>query len=381
MNRSIIVISVFLLLIGQTLALETIRAKKKDGTEREYLGRILVLGTEGEVVLQTRDGQIHPFLGEEILERKTDEREFVPLTRKEIAPLLLEEFGDGFEVHLTEHYVVVYSTSKDYAQWCGMLFEKLYDKYKGIWTRKGLELREPEFPLVAVIFSNKGTFDRYGEEESGQAFSKTMCAYYHMLTNRIVLCDLTGIETHRENENKNATVARIRDILSRPGAGHNVSALVHEAAHQIGFNDGMFQRMSSVPRWLIEGIAMLHELPDLDNPRKNVSSDLRVNQERLRQFQVLIQKGNADPFRPLLLSDDPLLQTATAIDNYGVSWAICYYLFKKRGPEFRAYIQTMAEKKSYVHDLPKTRREEFENVFGDSWEKFYKDFFKYVRTL
>lgn len=362
-------------------ALDTLRVRVAEG-EKTYVGRILFDGPEEKVVLQTRDGQLFLFDEEEILHRETDERSFKPLTNEEISRELREEFGETFSVHVSDHYVIVYNTSQQYAQWCGQLLDRIFEKYQAVWKKFGLEISEPLFPLVAVIFEEKKQFNDYGTKTLGDSFHVMMNAYYHPYTNRIVLCDLSGIEARYEGKDRKVTSSQIRAILSRPGAGRNVSAIMHEAAHQIGFNDGMFPRLSKVPIWLCEGVAVMHELPDIQNPRTNENGDPgKVNRKSLQQFRAYMETSPTDPVRTLIRSDERILTIRSASGNYGLAWALSYYLYKRKPAEFRRYLKMMTEKEMFVVYSAEERLADFETCFGNDWTKFHRDFAKFVRGL
>ena len=52
---------------------------------------------------------------------------------------------------VTKHYVICTSARRQYAQWCGALFERLYLSFHNYWKQRGMKLAEPEFPLVALV--------------------------------------------------------------------------------------------------------------------------------------------------------------------------------------------------------------------------------------
>ena len=74
---------------------------------------------------------------------------------------LRDQLPKGFDVHATTHYLICHNTSRAYAQWCGALFERLYKAFHSFWAHKGFELRDPQFPLVAVVFADKPSYVKY----------------------------------------------------------------------------------------------------------------------------------------------------------------------------------------------------------------------------
>ena len=380
---------IFLLLLfaGELYGLETVRIRTEDGVEKERIGRILLKGPQGEFLLQTRDGQLFQIKPDEIVAQTSDKTPFVPFTKEEVKSQLLEEFGPDFKLLTTEHYVIVYNTSEKYAKWIGDIFDRFYDKYRSVWKKFGLDLAEPDFPLVAVLFSDKKQFDQYGQKEIGSAISLEMSAYYHKWTNRIVLCDLSGIEKildeqQSQTESKKRTPSTTTmALLNRPGAGYNVSATIHEAAHQIGCNDGMFSRTAPIPLWLLEGVAMLHEIADVNNPKRTESGEPKVNKKRLGEMAAFYSKNPNDPVRIMLQTDDTLRSVRTAKDYYGLSWGFTYFLYKKKPKQFASYLQMISAKTAADVDSPTLRLLDFEDHFGSDWEKLQKEFLRFARTL
>ena len=78
---------------------------------------------------------------EELVSHSEVADEFKAYSSSELASRLLAELPADFEVHTTKHYLIAYNTSKSYAQWCGGLFERLYNAFTNYWTRQGFELR------------------------------------------------------------------------------------------------------------------------------------------------------------------------------------------------------------------------------------------------
>ena len=41
------------------------------------------------------------------------------------------------------------------------------------WARKGFELSEPEFPLVAVVFADRRSYEKFARPELGEAADRS----------------------------------------------------------------------------------------------------------------------------------------------------------------------------------------------------------------
>ena len=171
---------------------------KRDGRTQQIQGKLLVEAQDGGLLLQSPDGVLWAVLPEELVKHAKDDRPFEPADATALSDLLLEELGDGFAVHRTAHYLIAYNTSKAYAQWCGALYERLYSSFYTYWGHRGLELQEPEQPLVAVVFDRKENYSRYARPELGDAVS-SIIGYYNLQSNRVAMFDLTSTSVPRGN--------------------------------------------------------------------------------------------------------------------------------------------------------------------------------------
>ena len=211
---------------------------RRDGREVELAGRVLVEAQDGGLLLETATGVLQIIQPEELVRRETDATVFQPLGPEEVARQLLAELPPGFQIHRTANYVICYNTSDAYAEWCGSLYERLYRGYYSYWKNRGLELRKPEFPLVALVFENKASYASYAEKELGGA-TYSIIGYYNMQTNRVTMYDLTGVDGLRKSQRGVSSAAHINQVLSQPAAERTVATIVHEATHQLAYNTGL----------------------------------------------------------------------------------------------------------------------------------------------
>jgi len=65
--------------------------------------------------------------------------------------------------------------------------------FTNFWTRKGFELAQPEFPLVAIVFADKESFQKFSKPELGEA-GESIIGYFGLTSNRMTMYDLTGVE-------------------------------------------------------------------------------------------------------------------------------------------------------------------------------------------
>ena len=376
-RRILLVLAVF---VGATAAAQamdriTFRVKGREMTEA---GRVLVSAEDGGLLLLGRDGVLWAIQPDELVNRTSDDAPFEPFTREEMAKRLLAALPDNFEVlpvNLYKHYLIFYDTSRAYAQWCGLLFERLYMAFTNYWTREGFELSDPEFPLVAVIFADKQAYVKYSRPVLGEA-GESVVGYFNLQTNRMTMYDLTGTAGVVRQSASVSTGAQIKQILAQPDAQQTVSTIVHEATHQIAFNSGLHTRLSDCPVWFSEGIAMFFETPDLNGQKGGWKGIGTVNGVRLEQFQDYLARRPADSLQTLVASDKRLHEVKQGLDAYAEAWALTYFLIKQHPKEYIAYLRMLSKKKPLANDSPEVRLKEFQAAFG-SIKKLDTDLLRY----
>ena len=290
-----------------------------EGRELSIAGQVEVEAEDGGLLLLTPDGTLWTVEPKHLVSRKEDSQPFRPLTREQLAKQLLGELPEGFEVHTTHHYLICHNTSRDYAAWCGALFERLYMAFTNFWTRKGLKLHEPEFPLVAIVFNSRESYVNYAQAEVGKA-AESIIGYYSLKTNRMTMYDLTGLESLRSPGDRRGTAAQINHMLAQPEAETVVATIIHEATHQIAFNSGLQTRLADIPLWVSEGIAVYFETPDLQSA-KGWRTIGAVNNSRLSRFRELLPQRPDDSLKSLIVDDKRLRDARTALDAYAEAWA------------------------------------------------------------
>jgi hypothetical protein len=374
-----IVLAIFVLFLSNYFGIISVLAVdrvtlRRDGKEREICGRLLVEAQDGGLLLLERDGEIWAVPPEEIVKHTNDDAPFKPFTRDELSKKLLAELPAGFETLNTAHYLICYDTSKPYASWCGSLFEGLYKAFTNYWTRKGFTLKEPEFPLVAVVFADRAAYLKFSKPDLGDA-GESVIGYFNLNSNRMIMFDLTGVENNG-GVRVRGTMAQINQILSQPHASQTVATVVHEATHQIAFNCGLHARLADCPLWFVEGIAVFFETPDLKSTR-GWSSIGNVNYSRLDRFKAYFPRRPANSLETLISTDKRFRDTKQGIDAYAEAWALTYFLIRQKPKEYVAYLKMLSQKKPLLHDKPEERIEEFEKIFG-KLSKLDEEFIRYM---
>lgn len=354
--------------IRRAAAMETVQFA--DGAEtRTVTGKRVVEAQDGSILLLARDGRLWPIQETDIRRRFQDARPFEPLSRDELARRVLADLPDGFQVHDTNNYLIAYDTSREYAQWCGTLFERLYLAFNNYFRRRRFPVEEPEAPLVAIVFASRQSFIEHSRQEVGEAVAQIQ-GFYSLQSNRMTLYDLTG---------GRAGSGDIQRMLMRADMQRNIATVVHEAAHQIAYNNGLHQRWVDIPMWVSEGIATYFETPDLRGTR-GWSTIGTINRDRLSQFRRYLPNRPDDSLESLIAEDSRFQNTETGPDAYAETWALTYFLLHRKPQQYLAYLQMLADKPPLVWDDAETRLAEFKQYFGDL-SRLDAEFLRYISTL
>ncbi|NLY00245.1 MAG: DUF1570 domain-containing protein [Rhodopirellula sp.] len=348
---------------------------RRDGKQIEVAGKLLVAAQDGGLLLMARDGVLWAVTPDELVSKSSDAAPFEPLGAKELGAKILADLPAGFDCYETAHYLIVYNTSRGYAQWCGSLFERLYMAFTNHWTRKGFELSEPEFPLVALVFADRRSYADYARPEIGDN-AGSIIGYFSLASNRMAMYDLTGTQALNRTTDRNSA-AEINRILAQPAAERIVATIVHEATHQIAFNCGLHTRYSDCPLWFSEGIAVYFETPDLGSSRgwRSIGT---VNTTRLAQFRQSLRSRPSDSLVTLIRDDERLRKSGETLDAYAEAWALTYFLIRQYPRQYLAYLKTLSEKTPLIWDEPETRIREFKAAFGEDLHALDAEFLRYM---
>ena len=341
------------LVLGLATTVAYVRVTMNDAAgPRTFEGRVVAEAVDGGLLLELPSQRYVVVQPDDAKKRETAPPP-APESARELGRRILAELPAGFETHHTQHYIVCFNTSRDYAKWAATLFERLHEAFGNFWRQAGLEPREPDQPLVVVIFARRGDYEAHAAGDLGAAADR-VAGYYNFMSNRVTTYDLTGGPMQRRP-------GRIgEEILARPEAAGLVSTLVHEATHQMVYNAGLAQRLAPVPVWLNEGIATVFEAPDM-RAAGGWRGLGQVNRNRLDRFRASYRPGSLES----LVSDDaPFRAADTAVDAYASAWALTWFLLETRKPQLVAYVRTQAAKPALADDSPAQRLREFEAAFG-----------------
>ncbi len=333
----------------------------------EVSGRVLVEAADGGLLLIGQDGRLWTIEKGELASRQEAGEPFRPLTAAALGKQLKTELGGGFDVIPTKHDVICTSASREYARWCGALFERLFTSFHNYWKQRGLKLSEPEFPLVALVFSSEKEFAAFATKDAG-ADAAGAKGYFSIGTNRMVMYDLTA-----------GAQGDIAGILA--AAPFNIATVIHEATHQIAFNSGMHTRYADNPLWLVEGMAMYFETPDLSS-KSGWRTVGAVNDLRLDQFQEFAaERRKPDSLATLIGSDARFTDADQMADAYAEAWALSHYLIRAKKEAYVKYFAALAAKPRLVWNTPEERLAEFRAAFGDDLGQINTEMLRHLKKL
>ncbi len=350
------------------------------GQKQTVRGRTIVEAADGGILFQGVDGVIWSIEHNELQGREKLDTAFKPLTPPELSEQMLAELPAGFRSETTRHYVICYNTSRAYAQWTGSLLERLYKAFTNYWQHQGFELKEPEFPFGVVVFADRASYDKASREDL-PAGTGSIVGFYSLRSNRINMFDLTGSEavSKQPGASRRGSMREINQMLSQPAATPLVATIVHEATHQIAFNNGMQTRFADIPLWLCEGMAVYFEAPDRAS-RSGWQGIGRVNYPRLEKFRTNLGSWHEGSLEEMLRDSKRFRDPRTALDAYADAWALNYYLIKYQPKAYTAYLKDLAEKRPLIDDNPQQRLSEFRKHFGDL-HKLEQDFLKQMSRM
>ncbi len=338
-------------------------AAERDFTVRlNVRGRTLegtVLAADAERVgLLARDGQLWSFRPAEAQEFRRVADGFRAFAQQEMKAQLLQEFGPGFQVAGTGHYLVVHAAGTR-VDWSGR-FEELYRGFVHYFTARGSAPRQPEFPLVAVVFRDQSEFQRYANKDSAQPGAGVL-GYYSPTTNRVAM-----YERHLETSNSEWPT--------------NGETIIHEATHQSAFNTGIHDRFSPNPRWLVEGLGTMFESRGVWDSVRHTQLSERINRGRLDNFRQYATSRRAKGALLDLVSSDRMFRTDPE-GAYAESWAFTFFVAETDPRKFQQYLRRTASSTGGKSDSESQRVAEFTAVFGNDLPMLETRFLRYMAEL
>jgi len=288
-----------------------------------------------DMCLLCRDGAMRIFPNKSAKNSRKIKRSFYPYTSSEIKNQIRKEFGHGFAVSSSEHFVVAHPKGGS-RNWADRM-ETLYRTFIGSMRVRGISTQKPPVTMVAIVFRNQGDYASYFAKK-GLSRPKGLLGHYESNSNRVFLYD-------------------------DGGSKENMETVVHEATHQTAYNVGAHRRFAEQPRWLVEGLAMMFETPGMREAWSLQSRSSRINDYRLGDFQKYLKRRPKDSLVRLIASDRPF-KTAI-LDSYAEAWLLSFYLFETRSQDYSRYLARVAARPPFSTYSAQARVADFRSVFGN----------------
>lgn len=279
------------------------------------IGRVYVSVGANKIVMMP-DGQL---AARKAADAPATDRPFAAATKERLAESLAAGEFKGFKVKTTKNYIYLYTSSDEFAFGTGRILESMLPGVTKYAQSQKIETHEPEVPLVVIMFRTEDDFQRYQRMPDG------IVAYYHTLTNRVVMFEQSDAFGSRP------------DIAVQQA----ISTIAHEGTHQILHNIGVQQRLSLWPMWLSEGVAE-YLAPTTFSKKMTWKGAGQVNDMRMFELeQYMKSKAAEEP------SGDTVKHTVLAArltsTGYATAWSLTHYLATKRRVDFNKYMAEMAK--------------------------------------
>lgn len=339
-------------------------------------GKVISL-TKHQCSLVERSGRLVHLNVRDIRKLNETAPRFQPLPHSTFRGALLKEFP-GYDVSGTNRYLVCGPKTlvKKYAA----LFDSVYRDVFQFFRVRGFEVKTPDVPLVAVVFSSQKEFLRYCVKDKVPPTS-TLRGYYSLLSNRVVLYD--------QNNGRAATVPDVQSPWFRPEtmsafsgiSADTASTIIHETTHQVGYNIGVHSRLGGTPTWIVEGLATVLEPKEMRKSTVRGTTSQKVNAGRKVWFeQRLLPKRPEHNLAKLVASDEYF--SRDTLGSYSEAWAFTFYMLDNaaRRQRFARYLKKVEGREPTVRYTARQRLADFEDAFGDI-KRVEVDFLRYMDRL
>ncbi|MEZ6143976.1 MAG: DUF1570 domain-containing protein [Planctomycetaceae bacterium] len=320
--------------------------------ETQTVTGLLTGSGQGVHAIEQSDGSV-TLIPEQSVRERTVGADPEPLTPREMADHLTEEFGDtGVRTLVRDPYVVglvlagplpeqsearVTGFLKNAAQF----LDRVDTVFSGFCRDLRIETSPPRYPLVMLIFERDRDFNAYTTEATGGRglSSDRVSGFYSPLSNRLAI---------------------------RIGECRSFQVPLHEAIHQQVFNRGLLQRLADIPTWFNEGIATGFEN---NGERINIGPNKvnsiyakRLNGDRVLDWQEIVTADAA--FR-----GDVLVGEA-----YAQAWGLHWLLVTEHKSDYARYLKQLGQIEPLQKQPPELRQKLFEETFGTTIAELEEDF-------
>lgn len=300
----------------------------------------------------------------------------------ELRDALIREYGRTFEVAGRGRYLVVakQGRARAYAE----MLDGVYRSFHRYFSVRGFQVADPEFPLVAIVFPDRGAFLEYAKQDGFNA-SSLVRGYYITSTNRIALYDSSVDTAARDRESileRTPIALSGFETVARKVDGGLRATVIHEATHQIGYNVGLHNRVGKDPAWIVEGLASVFEADGIRDREAASNRDVlkRVNRGRYVHHKRMSQVPQYQASLRKLIADDDLFKQRP-LEAYSLSWAFSFYLIETRPLEYTRLLKRIAARDPLKEYALKQRVADVEAAFGQDLGRLQTDFERFFKQM
>ena len=273
--------------------------------------------------------------------------------RRKKSAELIKEFGEGYKVLTTRHWILVYKADVEWVKACGEMLERTNDTFVATFEKAGFKLNKLEEDRVGVRIGDEKDFREYMERKRSQSGRsgppRAGGGVYSGRTNRITFFDDRTRQRSRSGSN------------SRPPDLVNMSKAAHEGAHQLAFNLGLHKRGGRYPPWVVEGLAANFEMQDASKPFGPYSKNLSL---RRRGLLKLLERGKTLPLKDFVAMRKPRDPQPGELGLiYSQGWGLFRFLLLHYPGKLQGYLESFTAEGS-ERPSPEVFRRRFEKAFG-----------------
>ncbi len=340
--------------VGQSSKFLEVTFKTPGAGEKTLQGK-LCANDKHFVWLMERDGrqELVPMAG--VTKFREIPGRFRPFNSSELRDRLQREFGKGYEIVATGHYLVCSATG--HAREYGETFETIYRQFTSYFSARGFRMKEPEVPLIAIVFPDRASFAQYCAIESISPREGLM-GYYLGTSNRVALYS---------DANAGLTGRAVHDTI------------IHETTHQVAFNTGVHPRLGQTPTWVVEGLATAFEVEALRLNRGDSSIAEKLNRDRYIWFKNYLANRRVKRSLSDFIGGDRLFQDAT-LDAYSEAWALTFFLMQTRGTAYSTYLKGLASRHPFDDYSQEQRIIDFKAAFGKDLNYIENEYVRFWET-
>ncbi len=371
----------------------------------KYEGRIADRG-KNWCVLYDRSGRMHTIDLEDVTKFRRVSSRFSPHTVRELKYKLLKEFGKGYEVSTTRHYIVCAPTGKtrDYVN----VFEQTWRRFHMYFAVRGFKIPDPEFPLIAVILKSQREFMQFAHGENARVGTGVL-GYYWSRHNRVIMYvnrsrNVSSLPGSAASAGERLFADALKDthtstnpfvvkdpwawafgdsdeVALRSGIDADLrETMVHEATHQLGYNLGLHNRTGSNPKWIVEGLATVFETPGMEKHATAPSAMKRVNVGWLYAFRRFVDGTRPESYIEQFIQDDSPFHSDTS-NAYAQAWALSFWLIETRPRKYAEFLKRMASPAVSGELTAQRRVNVFRESFGDNLRMLDIEMLRYFERL